>query len=108
MAASLASGGTLGATQVKQAKAFKERLINLHSEQDELKEQISEVYNEAREAGFDPKIMRKAIKRLRSSPADLKAEEEMIDAYVSAMGGLPLFEAAAAREEAAASNPPLQ
>jgi uncharacterized protein (UPF0335 family) len=100
MAASLASGGTLGPAQKKQAKAFKDRILNLLTEQDEMKETVKSVFDEAREAGFDPKILRKAIKRIRANPGDHRAEEEMIDAYVEAMGGLPLFEAADAREAA--------
>lgn len=85
MAGTLESGGVLGATQKKQLKSFSERAINLLTERDQLNEGLKEVFDEAREAGFDTKIMRKAIKRIRSDAETLKAEEEMIDSYVEAI-----------------------
>ena len=85
MAGSLASGGTLGPAQKKQAQAFKDRIVSLLDERDGVNENIKEVFDEAREAGFDTKIMRKAIKRIRTDLETLKAEEEMIDSYVEAM-----------------------
>ncbi len=85
MAASLASGGVLGTQQKTQIKSFSERIINLLKERTELNENITEVFNEAKEAGFDSKIMRKAVKRVMTDASVLAAEEEMIDAYVEAI-----------------------
>ena len=83
--ASLSGGGTLGAQQTKELKGFGERVVRLIGERAEINEGIKEVMDEAREAGFDPKIIRKAVKRIMTDDSAAKAEEEMIDAYVHAI-----------------------
>lgn len=96
----LAAGGALGPAAKEQLKGFKDRIINLLGERDELNESVKEVFNELGDAGFDKKIMRKAIRKLRMDPSSVTTEEEMIDSYVEAMGGLPLFQAAANKQAA--------
>ena len=81
----LASGGMLGADAKKQLQAISARVIELLTQRDELNEDLKEVMQEAKDAGFDTKILRKAIKRIRSDVAALKAEEDMIDSYVHAI-----------------------
>jgi uncharacterized protein (UPF0335 family) len=100
MAAQLTTVGTVGAQQAKQIGSFGERIARLLQERAELNESISEVFNEAGEAGFDKKVLRKAVKRAMADPASLQAEEEAVETYVEALRGLPLFAAADAREAA--------
>lgn len=85
MAASLSSGGTLGAAQTKQLGGLSKRIIELLEQRDSVNQDIAEVFNEAKEAGFETKILRKAIKRIRADQENLKAEEELTDAYVHAI-----------------------
>jgi uncharacterized protein (UPF0335 family) len=96
MAGDLSSGGVLGAQQTKELKSYGERYQNLVNERSEVNEGIKELMDEAREAGFDPKIIRKAAKELMADQAKAAAEREMIDSYKEAMKGLPLFEHAQA------------
>lgn len=100
MAASLSSSGTLGVQQTKELKSFGERVVRLIGERNDVNASITEVMDEAREAGFDPKIIRKAVKLLMADESKLRSEQEMVDSYFEAMKGLPLFDAA--REKAAA------
>lgn len=100
MAGSLASGGVLGATQKKQIGSFAERIARLIEERKEVTTSIAEVFNEASEAGFERKALRKAVKRVMADQEALKAEEELVDSYVEAIRELPLFKAANEREAA--------
>lgn len=81
----LSSGGVLGATQKAQLKSLSERIVNLLTERAELNASIKEVFDEAAEAGFDRKILRKAVKRVMTDKEARQAEEEMIDSYVEAI-----------------------
>lgn len=84
-AGSLAGGGVLGTTQKKEIRSYAERMINLLKERDEINESLKEVANEAKEAGFDTKILRKAVSIVRKDVTALRAEQEMIDSYVEAI-----------------------
>lgn len=94
MTGSLSSGGTLGVAQKKQLGGLSKRIVALLEERDNVNASIAEVFNEAKEAGFETKILRKAIKRIRADQDNLKAEEELTDAYVHAIQP-DLFSAAA-------------
>ena len=100
MAASLSSGGTLGVAQTKELGGFSKRVIALLTERAELNAGIKEVMDEAAEAGFDRKILRKAVKRVMADEAALVAEEEMIDSYVHAIKQGDLFEVGASAKAA--------
>jgi len=100
MAAQLKTVGTVGVQQAKEIGSFGERIARLLNERAELNESIAEVFNEASEAGFDKKTLRKAVKRAMADPAKLAAEEEAVETYVEALRALPLFAAADQREAA--------
>lgn len=95
MSGDLASGGVLGQQQAKELKVLGERYANLVSERSDVNESIKELMDEAREGGFDPKIIRKAAKELAADQAKAAAEREMIDSYKSAMQGQLQFDAPA-------------
>jgi uncharacterized protein (UPF0335 family) len=66
-----------------QLKAFIERL---DEERKAVGDDRKAVFAEAKSQGFDPKAMRRMLKRRKAEPAEL-AEEEAIDAvYLSALG----------------------
>jgi uncharacterized protein (UPF0335 family) len=67
-------------------KSFIERIERLEEEKSGLATDIREVYGEAKSAGFDPKIMRKAV-AIRKQDRDKRIEEEtVLDMYLSALG----------------------
>jgi uncharacterized protein (UPF0335 family) len=76
------SDGTLGADAQKKLKSLSTRICKLLDDRAAINEDLTEVFKEAKDAGFDTKIMRKAIKVIRTDAEERKAEESMIDTYV--------------------------
>ena len=69
-----------------QLRGIIERIETLERARAEIAEQVKEVYAEAKGNGFDPKILRMAV-RLRKKTADERAEAEaMLDLYLQALG----------------------
>ena len=67
-------------------KQYIERVERLSEEKDGIASDISDVYAEAKSAGFDSKIM-KMIVRLRKMASEKRREEEdLLDLYKSAIG----------------------
>src|SRR6266567_1985829 len=82
-----------------QLRSFIERVENLEAEKGALAADITEIYAEAKDQGFDTKVMR-AIVKLRKMEASERAEYEVVlELYKSALGmsGTPLGDAAAER-----------
>ena len=79
-------GDNSGAVPPQQLRAFVERIERLNSEMSDIKEDVKEIYKEAKDSGFDVKIMRKLISRRAKDQKKLREEEEMLDLYVSALG----------------------
>lgn len=82
---SLGDGATLGPAARDQLRTLADRIVNLLNDRDVVNEDIEAVFGEAKDGGFDTKVMRKAIRRIRADAAALKAEDEMIDLYVHAI-----------------------
>lgn len=91
----LGSDGVLGGNAQKQLRALTKRICGLEDQKAGTVSDLKAVYNEAKEAGFDTKILRKAVKRIRADAATRKAEEDMIVTYVNAIQPDLPFEAAA-------------
>ncbi len=71
-------------------KSFADRIERLETEKAAIGADIREVYSEAKSSGFDPKILRKAIKE-RSRDANERAEEEsLLAVYMDAICGGPV------------------
>lgn len=86
------SGDVLGQSAQGRLKSFFERLERLDEDLAQIRQDRSEVMQEAKSEGFDPKIIR-AVLRLRKMDAAKRSEEEaLIDLYLSALEPLPLFE----------------
>jgi len=87
-------------------RSYVARIERLEDEKRSLAEDIREVYTEAKDDGFDIKIVRQVVK-LRRMSADERSEREMLlDTYMAALGMLadtPLGEAALRREGLAAA-----
>lgn len=66
---------------------FITRIENLLEEKAALSADIKEVFSEAKSAGFDPKVMRGAIKKRAADKAELEEYEALLQVYLAALGG---------------------
>jgi uncharacterized protein (UPF0335 family) len=81
------NSGVLSSTAGQQIRGLAGRIINLLNDRDAVNADIKEVFKESADAGFDTKIMRKAIARARQDDAQRQAEEDMISMYHLAIMG---------------------
>lgn len=64
---------------------------------DVIKDEIKEIYSEAKSSGLDPKALRVVVRRMREDAEKRRELEEMVELYTRALGGLaetPLGKAA--------------
>lgn len=95
---------TVGGIAGDHLKSYIERIERLTEEKASLGSDITEVFAEAKDKGFSPKIMRQVI-RIRAMDEEDRTEEEALrDLYMQALGELPLFERAKAEEGAETDN----
>jgi uncharacterized protein (UPF0335 family) len=80
-----AAGHNSGSTH-ERLKSFVERIEKLNEEADALKEDTKEVFGEAKDAGFDVKIMRKVIALRKKTKEQRDEEEALTDTYLQALG----------------------
>lgn len=64
------------------------RIENLEEEIRALQADRAEIYKEAKDSGFDPKIMRKIVSERRKTAAARAEEEALLDTYRHALGML--------------------
>lgn len=79
-------GEMLGNNAQAQLVSVVERIERLMEEDRALKEDIKEVFAEAKGNGFDTKTIRKAIAIRAMDPAKRKEAEAVLDLYLSALG----------------------
>lgn len=73
------------------------RVERLEEQRAELAEDVKEVLLEAKNLGYDVKIIKKIIAMRKKSPEDIQREQDLIDSYMAALGMLvdtPLGQAA--------------
>ena len=70
-------------------RAFVERIENIDTEIAELNEQKKEVFAEAKNDGFDVKILREIIKLRKQDQAERDERESLLDLYMRAMETAP-------------------
>lgn len=92
-----------------QLKALIERIEKLEAEKATIGEDIKEVFSEAKNSGFDPKIIKKVLS-LRKQDASKRAQEQAVLAtYMDALGMLadtPLGKAAMASAKSKSAPAP--
>jgi uncharacterized protein (UPF0335 family) len=93
--------GVLSGQAAGQLKALAERAMNLLNDRDAVNEDLREVFHEAKEAGFETKILRKAIAEERKDQLALKSEQDQIAMYRVAISGRILDMLDAAEPDAA-------
>lgn len=69
-----------------QLRSIIDRVNNLEVEKEEVTDQIKEVYAEAKGNGFDVKIIRIVVKKLKQDRAKRLEEEAITDLYMTAVG----------------------
>lgn len=75
----------IGDNRGAQLVSFVERIERLAEEKQALQDDMKEVFDEAKSAGFDTAIMRKVI-ALRKIPAEQRDErEQLIDLYMATL-----------------------
>jgi len=79
---------TLQSDTGAELKSFIERIERLGVERRELGDEQRALFAEAKARGFDPKAMRKIIKRRDKDPGELEAEETILETYMHAIGML--------------------
>jgi uncharacterized protein (UPF0335 family) len=76
----------IGDNAKQQLIALVERVERLEEEKAGITEDVKEVYAEAKSSGFDPTIMRRAIRIRAMDPAQRKTAQDLLDTYLAAMG----------------------
>lgn len=69
----------------EQLQRFFERAVRLMGEIDSLKGDLKDVLAEAKAAGFDPKLIKKAIQLAKKKAAERNEEEEMLPIYFAVL-----------------------
>ena len=68
-------------------RAYIERIESLEEEKSSLADDIKGVYNEAKDSGYDKKIIRLVVSRRGKDPDKRKEEEELLNVYLNALEG---------------------
>ena len=69
-----------------QLKSIIERIERLEDERKALGSDISDIYAEAKSAGFDVKVVRQIVAIRRKEPAEVEEQETLLDLYRRALG----------------------
>lgn len=78
-----------GATDTKELKSFIGRIERLEEQKTEIGKDITDVYNEARGHGFDPKVMREIVRLRKKNPTERDSFEALRDLYAQTLGLKP-------------------
>lgn len=73
-----------------QIKSIVARVQHLEDEGAAVKEDLKQVYSEAKGNGFDVKIIKKLVRLLKQDRAKLQEEKAILELYAAAMGYLDL------------------
>lgn len=76
----------VGGIAADRLRSIVERVERLHEERKSLAEDISDIYREAKSAGFDPKVIKTLISIRAKEPAEVEEAETLLDLYRRALG----------------------
>lgn len=68
--------------------AFIERVQVVHSQRDDLNDDLSDLYKEMKSSGFETKIVKKIIAQRRMDPGKRAEQEALLDLYLNALGSV--------------------
>lgn len=69
-----------------QLKDYFDRIERLESEISDLREDLNEVYKEAKGAGFDTKAMKLVLRLKKMTPSDRQEQEYLVETYRTMLG----------------------
>lgn len=75
-----------GGIAADRLRSLVERIERLEEEKRSLSNDIKDIYQEAKSAGFDCKVLRQLIKIRREEPAEVEEAETLLDVYRRALG----------------------
>lgn len=79
-------GHNVGSVAGERLRSIVERVERLDEERKALSADIKDIYQEARSAGFDVKVLRTLIKIRKQEPAEIEEQENLLDLYRRAIG----------------------
>lgn len=80
------TGQNVGGIAATRLRSLVERIERLHEERKSLSNDISDIYSEAKGAGFDVKVIRALIRVRAQEPAEVEEQETLLDVYRRALG----------------------
>ncbi len=75
-----------GGIAADRLRSIVERIERLEEERKALASDIKDIYQEAKSAGFDVKVLRQLIRIRKQEPAEVDEQETMLDVYRRALG----------------------
>ncbi|MDR1551267.1 MAG: DUF2312 domain-containing protein [Holosporaceae bacterium] len=76
-------------SDIAKLKQYIEKIENLEAEKIEVQEQVSDIFKQAKDDGFDTKIMKKILKLKKMKIEDRETEDMLLDTYMLALGLIP-------------------
>ena len=70
-------------------RSIVERIERLEEERKALKSDITDIFSEAKSAGFDVRVLRQLIQIRRLDPAEAEERESLLHLYMRALGMRP-------------------
>lgn len=69
-------------------RSFLSRIEKLEEDACAVREDIKDVYAEVKSVGFDVKIVRQIIRLRKMNPSDRREQEQLLELYLSSIGGV--------------------
>lgn len=79
-------GATVGGIAVDRLRSIIDRVERLEEERKALGADIRDVFQEAKSAGFDVKVVKQILKLRKQEPAEIEEQETLLDIYRRALG----------------------
>ncbi|MBA5724754.1 MULTISPECIES: DUF2312 domain-containing protein [Bombella] len=79
-------GAVTGGIAVDRLRSIIDRVERLEEERKALGSDIRDVFQEAKSAGFDVKVVKQLLKLRKQEPAEVEEQETLLDIYRRALG----------------------
>ena len=79
-------GAVTGGIAVDRLRSIIDRVERLEEERKALGSDIRDVFQEAKSAGFDVKVVKQLLKLSKQEPAEVEEQETLLDIYRRALG----------------------
>ncbi|CAI9120264.1 DUF2312 domain-containing protein [Brytella acorum] len=76
----------VGGVAADRLRSIIERVERLEEERKALAGDIKDIFQEAKSAGFDVKVIRQIIRQRKQEPAEVEEQETLLDIYRRALG----------------------